>query len=133
MVFSRRQALPEVGFAGLSLHGPPPPSLQAQPLVVAQAAAADAGYGYGQEQAQQPAMQPTERMGEAARKALARATLAVKRYGWIGFWIQLTLSVVSAVILLFSVAFTSQVRCPTPIAAGDTLLAVDHWHFQGAS
>lgn len=55
-----------------------------------------------------------ERMGEAARKALARATTAIKRYGWIGFWVQLTLSVVSAVILLFSVAFTSQVRPPAP-------------------
>lgn len=51
---------------------------------------------------------PPERMGEAARKALSRATTAVKRYGWISFWVQLTLSVVSAVILLFSVAFTSQ-------------------------
>ena len=34
----------------------------------------------------------------------------MRRYGWISFWVQLTLSVVSAVILLFSVAFTSQVR-----------------------
>jgi len=33
----------------------------------------------------------------------------VQRYGWISFWVQLSLSVVSAVILLFSVAFTSQV------------------------
>lgn len=51
---------------------------------------------------------PSDRMGEAARKALTRATTAVKRYGWISFWVQLTLSVVSGVILLFSVAFTSQ-------------------------
>ncbi len=49
-------------------------------------------------------------MGEAARKALARATNAVRRYGWLSFWAQLTLSVVGGVILLFSVAFTSQVR-----------------------
>lgn len=48
------------------------------------------------------------RMTDAARKALQRATRAVQRYGWISFWVQLTLSVVSAVILLFSVAFTSQ-------------------------
>eukprot|EP00878_Enallax_costatus_P015585 GHUV01016325.1.p1 GENE.GHUV01016325.1~~GHUV01016325.1.p1 ORF type:complete len:235 (+),score=30.82 GHUV01016325.1:198-902(+) len=46
---------------------------------------------------------------EAARQSLAKATRAMSRYGWIGFWIQLTLSVVSGVILLFSVAFTSQV------------------------
>ncbi|KAG1680559.1 hypothetical protein FOA52_015006 [Chlamydomonas sp. UWO 241] len=47
-------------------------------------------------------------MGEAARKALNRATRATLRYGWTGFWVQLTLSVISSVILLFSVAFTSQ-------------------------
>lgn len=50
------------------------------------------------------------RLGEAARQSLAKATSAMRRYGWIGFWVQLTLSVVSGVILLFSVAFTSQVR-----------------------
>jgi hypothetical protein len=49
------------------------------------------------------------RLGEAARQSLAKATSAMRRYGWIGFWVQLTLSVVSGVILLFSVAFTSQV------------------------
>jgi len=66
---------------------------------------------------QQPAYDPasfggpdsTGRLGEAARASLAKATSSMKRYGWIGFWVQLTLSVVSAVILLFSVAFTSQV------------------------
>jgi hypothetical protein len=47
-------------------------------------------------------------MNEAARKALFKATRAVRRYGWTSFWAQLTLSIVSAVILLFSVAFTSQ-------------------------
>lgn len=50
----------------------------------------------------------SSRMGEPARKALQRATRAVQRYGWLSFWVQLTLSIVSAVILLFSVAFTSQ-------------------------
>lgn len=53
-------------------------------------------------------------MGEAARRALSRATNAVRRYGWLSFWSQLALSVVGGVILLFSVAFTSQVRrCPS--------------------
>ncbi|KAL6764511.1 hypothetical protein V8C86DRAFT_2471373 [Haematococcus lacustris] len=52
--------------------------------------------------------QVVERLGEAARNALIRATSAVKRYGWLSFWVQMTLSVVSGVILLFSVAFTSQ-------------------------
>eukprot|EP00882_Tetradesmus_deserticola_P004269 GHRQ01004509.1.p1 GENE.GHRQ01004509.1~~GHRQ01004509.1.p1 ORF type:complete len:294 (+),score=104.70 GHRQ01004509.1:151-1032(+) len=50
----------------------------------------------------------TGKLGEAARSSLSKATQAMSRYGWIGFWVQLTLSVVSGVILLFSVAFTSQ-------------------------
>jgi hypothetical protein len=50
-----------------------------------------------------------DKMGEAARIALTRATVAVTSYGWGSFWIQLVLSLISAVILLFSVAFTSQV------------------------
>lgn len=54
------------------------------------------------------------RLGDAARQSLGKATAAMSRYGWIGFWVQLTLSVVSGVILLFSVAFTSQVRAGTP-------------------
>lgn len=37
-----------------------------------------------------------------------RATKAMSKYGWASFWVQLTLSAVSAIILLFSVAFTSQ-------------------------
>lgn len=48
-------------------------------------------------------------VSEAARKALNRAADACRRVGWISFWVQLSLSVVSAGILLFSVAFTSQV------------------------
>ena len=65
---------------------------------------------------QQPQYDPSSfgadssgRLGEAARQSLSKATNAMRRYGWMGFWIQLTLSVVSGVILLFSVAFTSQV------------------------
>jgi hypothetical protein len=69
-------------------------------------------------QPQQPQYDPSAfgapdssgRLGEAARSSLAKATSAMRRYGWIGFWVQLSLSVVSGVILLFSVAFTSQVR-----------------------
>ena len=45
------------------------------------------------------------------RRNLQSAAAACRRFGWIGFWSQLTLSVVSAIILLFSVAFTSQVGC----------------------
>jgi len=49
-------------------------------------------------------------VSEAAKKALARAANAMRRVGWFSFWSQLTLSVVSAGILLFSAAFTSQAR-----------------------
>ena len=56
-----------------------------------------------------PELPPREEITEAAKRALTTATTAVKRLGWISFWVQMTLSVVSAVILLFSVAFTSQV------------------------
>ena len=63
---------------------------------------------------------PPERMGDAARKALSRATNAVRRYGWLSFWAQLTLSVVGGVILLFSVAFTSQVCASSTRTLGCT-------------
>lgn len=79
-----------------------------------QVAGAAADYPYNP---QQPSYNPssfggpdsTGKLGEAARSSLSKATQAMSRYGWIGFWVQLTLSVVSGVILLFSVAFTSQV------------------------
>lgn len=51
----------------------------------------------------------TAAVSEAAKKALARAANAMRRVGWFSFWSQLTLSVVSTGILLFSAAFTSQV------------------------
>uniref|UniRef100_A0A383VTA3 Uncharacterized protein n=1 Tax=Tetradesmus obliquus TaxID=3088 RepID=A0A383VTA3_TETOB len=78
-----------------------------------QVAGAAADYPYNP---QQPSYNPssfggpdsTGKLGEAARSSLSKATQAMSRYGWIGFWVQLTLSVVSGVILLFSVAFTSQ-------------------------
>ena len=46
---------------------------------------------------------------DPARRNLQSAAAACRRFGWIGFWSQLTLSIVSAIILLFSVAFTAQV------------------------
>ena len=49
-------------------------------------------------------------ISEPARKNLANAAAACRRFGWLSFWTQLTLSIVSAIILLFSVAFTSSVR-----------------------
>ena len=53
----------------------------------------------------------TPAINEAARKALSKAAVACRRVGWFSFWTQLSLSIVSAGILLFSVAFTSQVGC----------------------
>ena len=56
---------------------------------------------------------------DPARRNLQSAAAACRRFGWIGFWSQLTLSIVSAIILLFSVAFTSQVgRCLLSACAG---------------
>ena len=48
-------------------------------------------------------------MSDPAKKSLDRTANACHRVGWLSFWAQLSLSVVSAGILLFSVAFTSQV------------------------
>ncbi|GLC33477.1 hypothetical protein PLESTB_000079100 [Pleodorina starrii] len=81
-------------------HPSPSKEQEQQPLDVSRQAV-DYGYPSAPEL-------PPERMGEAARRALWRATGAVRRYGWLSFWAQLTLSVVGGVILLFSVAFTSQ-------------------------
>jgi Protein of unknown function (DUF3611) len=44
------------------------------------------------------------------RRSMTYSSQALRRWGWVSFWIQLALSLVSAVILLFSVAFTAAVR-----------------------
>lgn len=49
-------------------------------------------------------------VSDVARRALEAAANSTGQTGWFSFWLQLALSIVSAVILLFSVAFTSQVR-----------------------
>ena len=49
-------------------------------------------------------------VSEAAKKSLGRAAKSCRQIGWFSFWTQLSLSIVSAGILLFSVAFTSQVH-----------------------
>lgn len=64
------------------------------------------------------------RLSEPAKAALSRAARAMRRYGWLAFWTQLTMSVVSGVILLFSVAFTSQVRWACGSAVCAVLLCV---------
>ena len=46
-------------------------------------------------------------VSEAARTRLFRAADACRKIGWASFWTQLSLSLVSAGILLFSVAFTA--------------------------
>jgi hypothetical protein len=47
-------------------------------------------------------------ISDSARRNLINAAVSCRKWGWISFWTQLVLSVVSAVILLFSVAFTAQ-------------------------
>lgn len=47
---------------------------------------------------------------EPARRNLQAAASASRRFGWISFWSQLCLSVVSALILIFSVSFSATVR-----------------------
>jgi hypothetical protein len=94
------------------------PQAEAKPRLATPQAAAAAEY------AGEP---PQDRLGEAARKALTRATAAVRRYGWIGFWVQVTVSVISAVILLFSVAFTSQVSTDVIGAALDSTNCGQPW------
>lgn len=46
---------------------------------------------------------------EPARRNLQAAASASCRFGWISFWSQLSLSVVSAFILIFSVSFSATV------------------------
>ena len=46
-----------------------------------------------------------------ARRNLKSASDALRRLGWFSFWSQLTLSVVSTFILIFSVSFSATVRC----------------------
>ncbi|PSC68634.1 TIC chloroplastic-like [Micractinium conductrix] len=57
--------------------------------------------------AAQPPPQPAD-VSEVARQNLKKAAVACRRYGWISFWVQLVLNTVAAVVLLFSLAFTSQ-------------------------
>ncbi len=49
-----------------------------------------------------------------ARRNLKSASDALRRLGWFSFWSQLTLSVVSTFILIFSVSFSATVRGDEP-------------------
>ena len=55
-----------------------------------------------------PAPTPLDPVSEVARQNLNNAANACRRYGWLAFWVQLVLNTVAAVIVLFSMAFTSQ-------------------------
>lgn len=61
----------------------------------------------GSSKSDPPVQVTSASISEPARKNLANAAAACRRFGWLSFWTQLVLSVVSAIILLFSVAFTS--------------------------
>lgn len=45
------------------------------------------------------------------RRSLQYSAFSLRRWGWASFWVQLALSLTSTGILLFSVAFTANVRC----------------------
>lgn len=49
-------------------------------------------------------------LSPSATKQLSRVTRALRTYGWLGFWSQLALVLVSKVVLLFSFAYTAQVQ-----------------------
>jgi hypothetical protein len=61
---------------------------------------------------------PTAALAEPARRNLKSASDALRRLGWFSFWSQLTLSVVSTFILIFSVSFSATVRYVGRCAAG---------------
>ena len=48
------------------------------------------------------------RLGESGRTNLRRAAQNLKSLGWMSFWAQLALTLVSIVITIFSVAFTRE-------------------------
>jgi len=48
------------------------------------------------------------RLGEAGRTNLRRAAESLRRLGWVAFWSQLALCIVSIVITIFSIAFTRE-------------------------
>jgi hypothetical protein len=52
-------------------------------------------------------------LSEVARLNLKNAANACRRCGWLSFWVQLILTTVAAVIILFSLAFTAQATGPS--------------------
>lgn len=52
-------------------------------------------------------------LSEVARLNLKNAANACRRCGWLSFWVQLILTTVAAVIILFSLAFTAQAAGPS--------------------
>lgn len=50
-------------------------------------------------------------LSEQQRRSMLLSSVSLSRWGWVSFWAQLALSITSAVILLFSMGFTSAVRC----------------------
>lgn len=85
----------------------------------ASAYGASSGFGYGSGGAAAPpdSSSGSRVLSDPARESLTRATGVLRRYGWLSFWTQGTLSTVSGAILLFSVAFTTQVRAVGAVCA----------------
>jgi hypothetical protein len=70
-----------------------------------------------------PLTPPGEPITELARQNLKKAAAVCQRLGWVGFWSQLTLTTVAAIIVLFSMAFTATAAGP-PVATYLTLFAI---------
>ena len=77
------------------------------------AAAAAAGSDKASKDAAAAAAAPADSdAGEPAKRNLLTAADSTRRFGWLSFWSQLTLSVVSCILFAFSVAFAPTVTPP---------------------
>jgi hypothetical protein len=106
-------------------RSPPPPPHQPHhsPRSVAARATLDATVDFEDPLSGPPAPLPgDDALSEVARANLRRAATACRRAGWLGFWVQLVLNTVAAVITLFSMAF-STINGP-PVSVYLTLFAI---------
>lgn len=96
---------------GLRWAAQPDRPLAAGPAAATAAAAAGRRLSLRCSASAQPvaaSAEPLDTVSEVARQNLKKAANSCRRYGWISFWVQLVLNSVAAVVLLFSLAFTSQ-------------------------
>ena len=102
---SRRPATARKEKASPSSPSPSPPAAYA-PFPSSSSGGGSSSFGSSPNTNDTPP--PASVFSEAARKTLFRAADSCRKVGWGSFWTQLALSIASAGILLFSVAFTAQ-------------------------